>query len=360
MLPTASLVAIKRLKTYDINALLNDFVALTRGRDEATIASKLIEILTGLTTSAHGKLVQPIAIYQLNNAETKAPSKFTASGIEQQLQLADDIKGAIFNCFKTAQIQTHTLQDNRTNQPSRLKFYPIKNYADKVSSVVEIHTPAALYSQVIDLELETSIRKTLNIYQNFSRLINDNESDTLTGLLNRKTFDYKINKIIAQMQAGAKRKDDRNAGFYSLAIFDIDHFKRVNDNFGHLIGDEVLLLFSQHLKQSFRDSDPLFRFGGEEFVGVFGCNGPDDINAILERFRKRIGQYHFPQVGHITVSTGFTQITEFDTSSQVIDRADSALYFAKNNGRNRVESYDQLLASGKIQVNKKEGDIELF
>ncbi len=352
------------MKTYDINALLSHLVALTHGRDDVSIASKLIEILTGLTTSAVGELSQPISIYQLKNSHAKTLAKLTIDGIENDAQLQDEIKEAILHCFKTAEMHSHEMttgqEKNHANTQTRVQLYPIKNYADKVVSVVEIQTAAERNTQVIDFELETSIRRMLHVYQNFSRLVNDNECDTLTGLLNRKTFDYKINKIIAQMQAGAKRKDDRAAGYYFLAIFDIDHFKRVNDNFGHLIGDEVLLLFSQHLKQSFRDSDPLFRFGGEEFVGVFGCNARDDIQAILQRFRKKIEQYNFPQVGNITVSTGFTEIMEYDTSSQVIDRADSALYFAKNNGRNRVESYDQLLASGKIQVNKKEGDIELF
>ena len=349
------------MKKYDINALLTHLVALTQGRDDVSIASKLIEILTGLTTAAVGELSQPIGIYQLKNGHAKTLAKLTIDGIENDAQVQNVIKDAILHCFKTAEMHMHEVTaGNQANAQTRVQLYPIKNYADKVVSVVEIQTAAGKNNQVIDFELETSIRKVLNVYQNFSRLVNDNECDTLTGLLNRKTFDYKINKIIAQMQAGAKRKDDRAAGYYFLAIFDIDHFKRVNDNFGHLIGDEVLLLFSQHLKQSFRDSDPLFRFGGEEFVGVFGCNARDDIQAILQRFRRKIEQYNFPQVGNITVSTGFTEIMEFDTSSQVIDRADSALYFAKNNGRNRVESYDQLLASGKIQVNKKEGDIELF
>lgn len=348
------------MKKYDINALLSHLVALTQGRDEISIASKLIEILNGLTTAAFGELKQPIGIYQLGNGHAKTLSRLTAAGLESDVHLTNTVRDAILHCFKTAEMHVLEVQTSANTPPARVQLYPIKNYADKVVSVVEIQTSTDKSDSLIDFELEASIRKVLNVYQNFSRLMNDNQCDTLTGLLNRKTFDYKINKIIAQMQAGAKRKDDRTASFYSLAIFDIDHFKRVNDNFGHLIGDEVLLLFSQHLKQSFRDSDPLFRFGGEEFVGVFGCNGPDDIQAILERFRKKIEQYNFPQVGHVTVSTGFTEITGFDTSSQVIDRADSALYYAKNNGRNRVESYDQLLASGKIQVNKKEGDIELF
>lgn len=145
-----------------------------------------------------------------------------------------------------------------------------------------------------------------------------------------------------------------------MAIFDIDHFKRVNDEFGHLIGDEVLLLFSQLMTQVFRSGDLIFRFGGEEFVTIFECSGHDDILNILNRFRTKLSQFNFPQIGKVTVSAGYTEISTYDLSSQLIDRSDLALYFAKNNGRNRVCCYEQLIADGSLQESKKEGEIELF
>lgn len=200
----------------------------------------------------------------------------------------------------------------------------------------------------------------LEIYQNFILLNNENECDTLTGLLNRKTFDFKINKILAHMHSGANRKEDKVEQKYFLAIFDIDHFKKINDQFGHLIGDEVLLMFSQLMRQSFREADPLFRFGGEEFVGFFECSSTYDIQNIFERFKQKVASFEFPQVGKVSVSAGFTEISTFDTSSQIIDRADTALYYAKNHGRNRVDSYELLIANGSLQDNKKEGEIELF
>ena len=162
------------------------------------------------------------------------------------------------------------------------------------------------------------------------------------------------------MQEAAKLQSDNANQVHFLAIFDIDHFKRVNDEFGHLIGDEVLLLFSQLMTQTFRSSDPIFRFGGEEFVGVFECSSHDDIPNILNRFREKVGHFDFPQVGKVTVSAGYTEIFAYDLPSQLIDHSDLALYFAKNNGRNRICFYEQLIADGSLQENKKEGDIELF
>jgi len=103
----------------------------------------------------------------------------------------------------------------------------------------------------------------------------------------------------------------------------------VNDEFGHLIGDEVLLLFSQMMTKSFRETDPLFRFGGEEFVGIFGCAEDSDITAVLKRFTDKLQTFSFPQVGKVTASVGFTKLTDDSAPSQLVDRADLALYYAK-------------------------------
>lgn len=342
------------MKNYDINELLNQLVALTQVRDETTLEIQLISVLANFNAPLQGNDGANIAIYHLKNSEKQVFSKLTALEQRPAASVSPKLKEALLNCFKVGELVTCTTEDN-----THLKLYPIKDFTDKVTSVVELQgldEPNNLQY----LQRESTIRTILELYQNFTKLMHDNERDTLTGLLNRKTFDFKINKVLMQMQAGAKRKDDRGANFYSIAIFDIDHFKLVNDNFGHLIGDEVLLLVAQMMKQSFRDTDPLFRFGGEEFVGIFACTSEHDINIILERFRQKIEAFNFPQVGRVTISTGYTRIIDLDAPTQMIDRADSALYFAKNNGRNRVESYEKLIASGQIQTNVKEGDIELF
>ena len=88
---------------------------------------------------------------------------------------------------------------------------------------------------------------------------------------------------------------------YWLAVIDIDHFKRVNDLSGHLIGDEVLLLLARQMRVNFRFHDQLYRFGGEEFVVLMRCTNHADALAALERFRHQIEIHAFPQVGPITV-----------------------------------------------------------
>jgi diguanylate cyclase (GGDEF)-like protein len=146
-----------------------------------------------------------------------------------------------------------------------------------------------------------------------------------------------------------------------LAVMDIDHFKRINDSFGHIIGDEVLILLSQLMRDSFRLHDQLFRFGGEEFVAVLRTGSAEDTARILERFRERVAENAFPLVGQVTISIGYTLVDPLDTPTELVARADSALYYAKQNGRNLVACYEDLRTAGLIGGGQaKAAEIELF
>ena len=202
-------------------------------------------------------------------------------------------------------------------------------------------------------------------------LIEYAEVDTLTGLLNRKTFDEHLDRVLASASddsgaAGADHPQRRHArpedAYNWLAVIDVDHFKKVNDSHGHLIGDEVLLLMSQLMQQSFRMDDQLFRFGGEEFVAVLQPTGATEAREVLERFRRRIEAQDLPIVGQVTASIGFTRIDYFDNPIDLVDRADKALYYAKDHGRNRVEGYEELHHAGLVGSGpvRKKSDVELF
>ena len=143
-------------------------------------------------------------------------------------------------------------------------------------------------------------------------------------------------------------------------MIDIDHFKRVNDNFGHLIGDEVLLLLARLLRGGFRIHDRLNRFGGEEFVVLMRCENEACAALALERFRSSMEKFPFPQVGRITVGIGFTEVTPGDTPSDAFERADKAVYHAKGHGRNQVCSHAALWARGELSDASRVGDVELF
>lgn len=198
----------------------------------------------------------------------------------------------------------------------------------------------------------------LGFYKNYASLLHDTQRDELTGLLNRKTFDEKVWQIVAAQRSAPPAADGR--GGSCLAVLDIDHFKRVNDRFGHLYGDEILLLFARAMVEAFRGADLTFRIGGEEFVVILKDVDLPRALSVLQRFRKTIEDKIFPQVGQITTSIGASMIAGNDLPTSIIDRADQALYYAKGNGRNQIHAYENLVAEGKLTVVKRDTDAELF
>jgi diguanylate cyclase (GGDEF)-like protein len=210
------------------------------------------------------------------------------------------------------------------------------------------------------------VMSILRIYRNFLGLLDYSERDTLTGLLNRKTFDESFLQAANDPTTDVWRDvvEDRRApgpsSAYWLGVIDIDHFKRVNDQHGHLIGDEVLLLLARIMRSCFRFNDRLYRFGGEEFVVLMRCVDSAAASIAFERLRGHVERFAFPQAGSITVSIGVTELRAGDTPSGAFERADKAVYFAKGNGRNQVRHHADLVASGAVVDATKVGDVELF
>ena len=187
----------------------------------------------------------------------------------------------------------------------------------------------------------------------FQSLLDYGERDALTELLNRKSFDGAFLKATVKQKLieeamQVKRQAAASCGTYWLAMIDIDHFKRVNDSFGHLIGDEVLLLLARLMRACFRHHDQLYRFGGEEFVVLMRCDNELDANGVLERLRTTTEKHAFPQVGAITISIEFSEVKTGDTPSGAFERADKAVHHAKEYGRNQVCSFAALVASGDL------------
>lgn len=210
------------------------------------------------------------------------------------------------------------------------------------------------------------------LLRNCLSMLDYSETDSLTGLLNRKTFDEYLIKILANIprqddsQSGAlhlpqRRHARSDARDHWLGVMDIDKFKTINDRFGHLIGDEVLILMANLMRESFRVQDKLFRFGGEEFVALLRPAEFAHARQTFERFRSRVENFEFPQVGHVTISIGFTRIKIGDTPSVIIDSADEALYWAKEHGRNQSHAYQTLVEEGKLQpVAEPTSEVEFF
>ena len=204
------------------------------------------------------------------------------------------------------------------------------------------------------------------LYGNFRSLIVESEHDPLTGLLNRRTLEARLGGVVADAHRrsaalrwpGSQRRAGETCDY--LAVVDIDHFKRINDTLGHLFGDEVLVLLARLMRQSFREEDVLFRFGGEEFVVILLAHTQDDAKLALERFREVVAGHRFPQIERVTVSIGLTGIRSGDVPAVAMGRADQAMYYAKSSGRNQVHEHERLAAAGLLPQQQAPQEVELF
>jgi diguanylate cyclase (GGDEF)-like protein/hemerythrin-like metal-binding protein len=152
--------------------------------------------------------------------------------------------------------------------------------------------------------------------------------DRLTGLFNRYYFDVKVTDVI--------ECSDKSHVADSMIIMDLDHFKKVNDTWGHPIGDEVLLMSAKIAESSIRETDVLARLGGEEFIILLPKTGIDEAVIVAEKIRVAVETSLHPVAGKITCSLGVVERKEQESYSKWYKRVDEALYRAKEEGRNRV------------------------
>jgi diguanylate cyclase (GGDEF)-like protein len=155
--------------------------------------------------------------------------------------------------------------------------------------------------------------------------------DKLTGLNNRVAFDESLRREIGLAH--------RQHTPLSLAVIDIDHFKAVNDSYGHSAGDIALRTVADSITETLRGSDIAFRFGGEEFVLILSNTNKQAAAQVAERVRMAVSKLscnHNTDTFGLTISLGVAQLTRGEEASNLFDRADHALYQAKKSGRNQV------------------------
>lgn len=157
-------------------------------------------------------------------------------------------------------------------------------------------------------------------------------TDALTGLYNRRHLDTMLEREFLRAK--------RYGSDLSVAIIDIDFFKKVNDTHGHICGDYILKEVAYLILENFRKTDIIFRYGGEEFVALLTETTLENAKIPLERLRKSVEKYPFNFKGtdiKITISGGATEIGDVENASEFLDNADKALYMAKENGRNQIK-----------------------
>ncbi len=263
---------------------------------------------------------------QLADSDTYYDDSFTASGELNSVvkEGMDDIQNSVRAATDLNQIkelvQTHidtVLRHMETHRETEQQRYD--------DAKAEIATVTA---RLHDVESEADALRT-RIHEQRSQA----QTDALTGIPNRLAWEEQLEKEIARWK--------RFSTPLVLVIWDVDHFKKVNDTFGHKAGDKVLRTIARNLAGSIRETDFIARYGGEEFVHLMTGAELENCVAVADKLRSKIEAtgFHFrEQAVTITVSCGLTQFRDGDSSESWFERADRALYKAKQTGRNRCVS----------------------
>lgn len=218
------------------------------------------------------------------------------------------------------------LKEIKNDGLSRQFDYSIKNgtmtywFSAKVSSYVDM---MGNFAGVTLVSRDITDRKKIE-----RKLQDMSSTDPLTGVFNRRTFINHFNIEMGRMNRIDKR--------VCLLMLDIDHFKKINDSYGHNTGDEVLKAITDIVSSQARKSDLFARWGGEEFIMLFSPGNIEACRLTAERFRKSIEKHAFPGVGKVTASFGVADVDSGDDVETAVKRVDDALYTAKKQGRNRV------------------------
>ncbi len=217
-------------------------------------------------------------------------------------------------------------------------FYELVKNTDETKRVVlminKFFEPKSFYIDILIIDEKNGfylLELTDITKMTIEKVVTEHKAyvDGLTGVYNRNKFE----EIFTIEVDRAKRYKNP----LSIAMLDIDHFKKFNDTYGHLIGDEVLIMLAQNVNSNVRKTDLFARWGGEEFVVIFRETDIDNAVKISNMLREKIYDIEHKTAGKITASFGVTKYKDGDTLEAIFKRCDDALYKAKENGRNRVE-----------------------
>ena len=178
---------------------------------------------------------------------------------------------------------------------------------------------------------------TADLLEHVDKYKNEASTDSLTRLLNRRSFDNILEKAMSLFQ--------ENNLHFSLVILDLDDFKKLNDTYGHQAGDEVLKVFGQILQKNMRQEDSAFRYGGEEFAIIASGDKAENIKLFIDRIRKQVKDHTVIfENEHIffTFSAGISCVQKSFSTNDLINAADQALYYAKKHGKDQSVVYEEI------------------
>lgn len=208
------------------------------------------------------------------------------------------------------------------------------NLLQAVATLAAETARASERNRVLEKQLSVSSARVTQLKDSMADLKRETTTDLLTGLLNRKAFNVRLRRAISEFKAEGVP--------VSVLLLDVDHFKRVNDTYGHQTGDLVLRLIGRLLSDSVKGRDSSARYGGEEFAVLLSGTDLKGGVALANQIRLSLDNKHLvkkrstDEFGKITVSIGVAQVQPNDTAASLLDKADAAMYQAKQLGRNQV------------------------
>ena len=271
---------------------------------------------------------QSIYARHLSQDKTEAAVKRAGEQIQETIR---EVNQAV------ADVQSRTEDYNKNLQKTAMT---VKNSDDPgtirtaISAIVKDTQVMMETSQRLHGELDKSARVIRDLQRDLEIVRREAMTDGLTGLANRKSFDQEIKRMMNDAK--------QNGTPFTLMMVDIDHFKSFNDNYGHQVGDQVLRLVGRTLIDGIKGRDFAARYGGEEFAIILPESNIMAGMAVGNSLRKAVAQKDVmnrstgEKLGRITMSVGVAEFVAGETPEEMIERADSALYTAKHNGRNQV------------------------
>jgi diguanylate cyclase len=259
-----------------------------------------------------------------NKAEIEEANERLDSSLGSVLEI---VRATLASSAKYASLIKSADRDlRRSSNPAAVK-----------KTLEKMHSQNAAIGDEVDVlkgRLEQAKAETEQLKKELQNVKSESLTDGLTGLNNRKWFDARLSEEIAAAHEASER--------LCLAIVDIDHFKKVNDSYGHQTGDRILTWFGGKILENVKGRDCAARYGGEEFAIILPRTRLQSAASLMDQIRHGVEGVNWKhiksgrRIGHVTASFGVAELRDGEAASSLVERADANLYAAKSEGRNRV------------------------
>jgi diguanylate cyclase (GGDEF)-like protein len=323
----------------DTNETKEDYITVfVNFRVEGSDGSLLGVIGVGLQVDSLGNTIysyekdygMSVHIINVMGAETSFKGDTDIFITEEDLQKRVGIKERLqLNKSETPVMQWYTSEGKRkcliTQYDKMLGWYLVLEMdTSSISQVFQERVMSNVFFMLVALSACIIVSTSVFINCNL-RIVNFENTDELTGLPNRKQF---AKQYLAFLRKNRKTKK-------TLFMFDIDHFKDINDTYGHIFGNSVIAMVGEDLQHAIGENGTAARWGGDEFFGVLTV-GLDEAKQIMERFMDSLKSEEKKESYHVTISVGISEVDEDLSMDQMVKKVDAALYNSKKNGRNRI------------------------